>query len=226
MKKLMLIALAVLAAYMAKRAVRREAEVVKLLWVLLSMVALDSASSPKTRAVEARLNAIIPTIFSNQGGTIGGNVIVNGTHTVNGNMNVSGSHNVSGQVNAGSVSVSGPATSFGFTSHGSVSADSNVSAGGSVHASGSGQFDSGVSTPNVNSNGGSTNEFSGAIHTGGNLVADGNFSAGNFGGSYQGGQGGVSTVGGAPGSYSASYITSLASAINGCIARLNSSGLI
>jgi len=35
----------------------------------------------------------------------------------------------------------------------------------------------------------------------------------------------VSTVSGAPGSYSSSYETSLASAINGIINRLNSAGI-
>lgn len=61
-----------------------------------------------------------------------------------------------------------------------------------------------------------------ALHASGVVEGDGGFSGSRV---VVGGQGGVSSVSGAPGSYSSSYETSLASAINGIINRLNSSGL-
>jgi hypothetical protein len=72
-------------------------------------------------------------------------------------------------------------------------------------------------------------EFGGAVSltvTSSSAVFDVPVSAPNFTGTYAGGQAAVSTVASAPGAYSATYENTLASAINGIIARLNSSGLI
>lgn len=196
-------------------------------------VALSGASvAAKARSTEDRVNALVPVVgtaaaqaanaYPKTGGTISGNVTVNGSHSVN------------GQVNANTLSVSGNATTSGnHTVHGSLVSDNNVSAGGSVsgsnfsggsiHVSGSAQADGNFTA------GGQVNadHYTGSsMHVGGAIVADSSISAGNFSGSYHGGQGGVSSVGGAPGTYSSSYETSLASAINGIINRLNSSGLI
>lgn len=192
-------------------------------WVSLS----GATVAAKARSTENRLNSVIPTIFPNTGGTIHGSVTVNGAHSVNGNMSVSGSHTVGGQVNSSTLSVAGNATTAGnHTVHGSLFSDNSVTAGGgfsggSMHVSGNAQADGSFSAGSV-----STGHYDGSsIHVSGNALADGSFSAGNFSGSYHGNQGGVSTVSGAPGSYSSSYETSLASAINGIISRLNSAGI-
>jgi len=57
-----------------------------------------------------------------------------------------------------------------------------------------------------------------AVHSAGAIEADGGFSGSNFSGSYAGGQSGVTTSDGT--------LASTASAVNGCISRLDSSGLI
>ncbi|HEY2090124.1 MAG TPA: hypothetical protein VGH54_29400 [Mycobacterium sp.] len=173
MKKLLLLLLALLAARMAARALRRETEVVSLLWALVGMTASASlANTPKTRSVEDRLNGVISTIgpqaanaYPKTGGTISGNVTVNGSHTVN------------GQVNAQTVSASGAATTFGFTSHGNLGVDGTVTVGGDHNVSG--QVNSG------------TLSVSGAatVHgftSHGGLVADGTLSAANFSGTFSG----------------------------------------
>lgn len=61
MRKLILVALAFLAARMAARAVRREAEVIGLLWTLVQAIAVaGTPNTAKTRAVEARVAALAP----------------------------------------------------------------------------------------------------------------------------------------------------------------------
>ena len=190
-------------------------------WVALS----GSTVAAKARSTEDRVNNLIPVVgaaaaqaanaFPKTGGTVSGSVTVTGSHTVN------------GQVNTNTLSVAGNATTTGnHTVHGSLFSDNSVAAGGavsgsnfsggSIHVSGNAQADGQIAATS----------FSGSsIHVSGNAQADGSFSAGNFTGSYHGGQGGVSTVGGGPGTYSPSYETSLASAINGIIARLNAAGI-
>lgn len=151
MRKLLLLGLALLAAYMGGRALRRNAEVVQLLWALVGMTALTgTAGTAKSRSTEDRLSALIPKVFPNTGGTISGPVTVNGSHTVNGNMSVSGSHTVGGQVNAAAVASSGAMSSFGFTSHGGLSADGTLNASnfsGTFSGSHSGSYAGGQSRP-------------------------------------------------------------------------------
>lgn len=115
MKKLLLLGLALLAVYMGGRAVKRNSEVLTLLWVLIGMTATAStAGTAKSRSTEDRLNGLIPVVFPNTGGTISGNVTVNGAHAVNGNMSVSGSHTVGGNAAVGG-SLFGPGGSSGNT---------------------------------------------------------------------------------------------------------------
>ena len=192
---------------------------VTVLLAAFAWVGLSGASvAAKARSTESRVNDLIPVIgaastlagnaFPKSGGTVSGNVVVTGTHQVNGNASIGGSLNASGQINGSTVSLSGGMTDFGHTTHGSFSADGNVEVGGSL----------------VGASGGTVEATS--IHSGGTILADGqinatgNMSAGNFGGPYQGGQAAVSTLSGTV------TITQCASAINGIIARLNSSGLI
>jgi hypothetical protein len=189
------------------------------LFIYLIFTANVVTNTSKTRTLETRLNshvvATAPAVnFVANGGTVGGAVTVNGNHTV------------FGQVNAFSAGVSGTVTSNAVTTN-SATVFGNVSASGTASSN--------VVSTNGISNFGDTHtsgtNYSGAyegssIHVSGNSQADGSISAGNFSGNYFGNQGGVSTVGGAPGTYSSSYETSLASAINGIINRLNSSGLI
>lgn len=137
-KALFLLGIALLAAWIAVRAVKRNTEVVTLLCVLIGLNATAGlANTPKTRSVENRLNSLIPVVYPNTGGPINGPVTVNGTHAVNGNASVSGSHTVGGQINAGTLATSGPATTYGLTVHGGIGADSSIGAGGNVTASGS-----------------------------------------------------------------------------------------
>lgn len=165
MRKLLLLAVALLAAHIGTRAVKRNAEVIQLLCALIGMSATASlANTPKTRAVEDRLNALVPAVgavtstannaqatannaYPKTGGTISGNVTVNGSHTVN------------GQVNASTLSVGGAGTTYGFTSHGDMAADGNVYVGGAIAGSGGGALENGS-----------------GIHTSGNLEADGQVS--------------------------------------------------
>jgi hypothetical protein len=182
-------------------------------------VGLSGASvAAKARSTEDRVNGLIPVIgtastlaanaFPKTGGTVSGNVTVTGTHAVNGNMTVGGSHTVSGQINGSTVSLTGGMTDYGHTSHGNVSVDSNVAVGGTLTGAGGGT----VETT--------------AAHVGGPMVVDGNATfSGNINGGpvVVGGQGAV----GVPSLTSPSANeTQLFNGVNGCISRLNSSGLI
>lgn len=198
-------------------------------------VALSGASvAAKARSTEDRVNNLVPVIGA--ASTLAANAFPKTGGTVSGSVTVTGSHTVNGQVNSGTLSVSGNATTGGnHTVHGSLSADSNVSASGTVNG-GAGSFGSVSSTTfsgssihvsgNAQADGtftaGSTvsasNFSGGSIHVSGNALADGSFSASNFSGSYHGGQAAVTTSDGT--------LTSTASAVNGCIARMNSAGLI
>jgi hypothetical protein len=202
---------------------------IMILLAAFAWTALSGATvAAKARSTEDRVNALVPVIgaasalasnaFPKTGGTVSGSVTVTGSHTVN------------GQVNAGTLAVSGNATTSGnHTVHGSLSSDNNVTAGGVVNG-GSGSFGSVSSGPYEGSSihvsgaaqadGGMTaSSYEGSsIHVSGNAEADGSFSAGNFSGSYHGGQSGVTTSDGT--------LASTASAVNGCIARMNSAGLI
>lgn len=169
MRKLLLLGVALLAAYLAGRAVKRNAEVITLLCVLTGLSATASlANTPKTRAVEDRLNALVPAVgavtatanaaqatASSAQATADNSLPLTGG-TVNGNVTVNGAHTVNGQVNAQAISASGAGTTYGFTSHGDVAADGNVYVGGAIAGSGGGAL-----------------ENSSGIHTSGNLQADG-----------------------------------------------------
>jgi hypothetical protein len=155
-KRLLLLGLALLALYMAGRTLKKNSEVIGLLWLLVSMTAnLNTANTPKTRALEDRINALVPAVgtvtatanaaqatasaaLPLAGGTVTGSVQVNGNHSVGGALAVSGSSSfsnnvtVGNQVNANNFAASGASSSYGFTSHGNIAADSNITAGGSV----------------------------------------------------------------------------------------------
>jgi hypothetical protein len=95
MKRLLLLGLALLAVYMGDRALRRNAEVLQMLWALIGMTAMaGTANTPKNRSVENRLNALVPVVFPNTGGTVTGNMVVTGTHSVGSNASVGGSVSV------------------------------------------------------------------------------------------------------------------------------------
>jgi hypothetical protein len=61
-RKLFLIALAFLAARMARKALRREAEVVSLLWTLIQVTLAAGANTAKARSTESRLSTLVPRI--------------------------------------------------------------------------------------------------------------------------------------------------------------------
>lgn len=170
--------------------------------VAARVTTLAAATAGKTYAVEARLNAHIvaaaPAInLVANGGTIGGNVTVNGSHTV------------TGQVNAAAGSFTGSTTDYGHTTHGTMSSDGDINAGGNANISG--QLNS-----NTASVDGAATTYGLTVH--GGISADSSISASNFSGSYAGGQSGVTTSDGT--------LASTASAVNGCISRMESAGLI
>jgi hypothetical protein len=224
--------------------------------VAVRMSTLVAATNSKAYATEARLNAHVtataPAVnFVANGGTVGGTVFVSGDHHVTGNSAVSGTQTITGQLNGSTISISAGMTDYGHTTHGSLSVDSNVTVGGTHTVTGqingstvsisAGMTDYGHTTHGnasidsdlavsgtLNGGGGSTVESTG-IHSSGTILADGqinatgNMSAGNFGGPYQGGQGAVTV----PSLTSPSTNeVQLFNGVNGCISRLNSSGLI
>ena len=120
-RRLCLIVLALLAARMAAKAVRREAEVISLLWTLIQMTAsAGSSGTAKARSTEDRLNAAMPRIpwpqptqsdatnnsFGLSSGTDGiGNQDNGGSTSNNGTGSVGGSDNggvTSGQIGGAS----------------------------------------------------------------------------------------------------------------------------
>lgn len=66
--RLLLLALALLAAYMARRALRRQADAVTLLWALISLTATASTpNTAKARAVEDRVNTVVAAVGTAHG---------------------------------------------------------------------------------------------------------------------------------------------------------------
>lgn len=142
MKKWIMLGLALLAAYMASHAVKRDTEVIRLLWILIGLTAASTslANTPKARSTEQRLNDLIPQVFPNTGGTVNGSVNVTGNHTVGGTLSVTGS------------------STSEYT--------------GGIHSAGTVEADGGVTTSTVSSTGTGTSEFSGNIHAAGTIQAD------------------------------------------------------
>jgi len=148
-----------LALWLAGRAARRQAQVFQLLWVLVAMSAsLGTSNTAKTRSVENRLNALVPVVFPNTGGTITGNVDVTGNHTVG------------GTVSAGNqllVNASGSATAeIGGNAHitSTLQVDSAISSGSSISAG---------SQLLVNASGSAAMEIGGNGHITGGMQVDG-----------------------------------------------------
>jgi hypothetical protein len=147
MKKVLLLAIALLAAYLAVRAVKRNAETITLLCVLIGLSATAStANSPKTRAVEDRLNTLVPQVFPNTGGTVNGSMTVTGNHTA-ANVIAQNQVLVNGASSSARLAVLGDAH---ITS--TLAADGGLSTGGNLSASGSASLGS-VATNSVNSSG-------------------------------------------------------------------------
>jgi hypothetical protein len=173
-------------------------------------------------------------VYGSGGGTLenNSNIHTSGVLQADSGVTTSGV-NSSGQVIAGGAGGSA-ALEVGGSGHltanlqvdGTATASSGLNVSGgiendSMHASANVQID-GAATVNggLTSGGGIATA---SMHSTGNVQIDGNLNGGPV---VVGGQAGVSTVGSAGGSYSATYEDTLASAINGIISRLNSSGLI
>lgn len=116
---------------------------------------LQVKTASKTYAVESRFNNLI-----NNGGSFGGNIVVNGNHSVTGTVsaggtisNTSGNINTNGNVNAPGGNVSGGT----LTSSGDVQATS-----GTVHAGGVGSSGTITAAGNITTSGG----FNGSNTTG------------------------------------------------------------
>lgn len=203
---------------------------------------LDYAGT-QAKAAHQRLDALVPKVgaiettagnaLPKSGGTITGNLVTNGSHTLGGALIPSGgtlSINGSAHVNSGGMTVDDD-----MTVHGNHNVDSDLVVGGDGSVTGTvsaghvvGAIGNGGTTTvtgNLTATGGSTVTGNQTVH--GSASVDGNISANNFGGPYQGGQGAVTSVSGSAGTtYSQTFVQSIASAVNGCIARLDSSGLI
>jgi hypothetical protein len=180
-------------------------------WVALS----GATVAAKARSTEARLGAHVtataPAVsFVANGGSVGGNVVVNGSHTVTGQVNANTYAGVSGGAmeNSSGIHTSGTLVADTQVNAGQVTSSSSFS-GGSIHVSGNAQADGSMTA---------TSYSGSSIHVSGNGQVDGSFSANNFSGSYAGGQSAVTTSNGT--------LASTASAVNGCIARMQSAGLI
>lgn len=161
-KTLLLLGIALLAAYLGARALKRNAEVVQLLCALIGMTATASlANTPKTRSVENRLNALVPVVFPNTGGKITGNVDVTGNHTVGGQLLVNATGSATMEVGGNAHVTSTLQVDNAVTSGTSVSAGTQILAGGA----------SGSATMEVNGNGHvtSTLQVDGTMSTGANL---------------------------------------------------------
>ncbi len=106
-----------------------------------------------------------------------------------------------------------------------VSSSAAIAANGDMHASGTVIGDTGGSFGQVTAGGasGSASVTGTSAHFTANVQIDGNLNGGAI---VVGGQAGVSTVSSSPSPPDAAYCNTLASAINGIISRLNSSGLI
>lgn len=136
LKLLLLLGLALLAAHLGRKAAKANAELIQALWAVVGMVALTgTANTPKTRNVEDRLNALVPVIFPNTGGTISGPVTVNGNHTVNGTLygtalHVNGTGSATFEVNGNGHITSGMTVDGNHVVGGSVSAGGQVLVGG------------------------------------------------------------------------------------------------
>ena len=194
---------------------------IMILLAAFAWTALSGATvAAKARSTEDRVNALVPAVgtaytlasnaFPRTGGTVSGNVTVNGSHTVNGTIAGSQFEGTGGAMeNSGGIHSSGVVEADSGVSTSSVNASGGYE-GASIHVSGASEADGGFTT-------GSSFE-GGSIHVSGNAEADGSFSAGNFSGSYAGGQGAVTP--------STGTLASTASAVNGCISRMQSAGLI
>lgn len=161
MKKLMIVLVALLALRLAGRALKGQMQTAAALWVLAGLASLDlngGANTAKTRSVENRLNALVPVVFPNTGGTINGAVTTNGNNTVNGNQTVTGNHTVGGQALVGGAS--GSAT-LEVAGNGHVTSalevDGNHTVGGQLSVTGS-----------------ATVEITPGTHIGGAMQVDGN----------------------------------------------------
>jgi hypothetical protein len=173
MKKLLLLGIALVAVYMGGRAVKRNAEVLQLLWALIGMTAMAStANTPKTRSVEQRLNTLVPVVFPNTGGTITGNVDVTGNHTVGGQLLVNATGSATMEV--------------GGNSHvtGGMQVDGNHVVGGAITTGGQVLVNTATSgaTFAVNGNGHITAgmQVDGAVTTGGQVLVNNASSGATF----------------------------------------------
>lgn len=185
--------------------------VVAFLWLAGLMMSASSKMMNAHQRIDAHVIATAPAVsFVANGGSVGGNVTVNGSHTV------------TGQVNANTLSTSGAATTGGnFTTHGSLNSDGDALVGGSLYGAGFGAISAGnqingtaVATSGAMSSHGFTSH--------GNLAADGVVSASNYSGSYQGGQ---ANPGGYPATGSPSN-AGLATYSNNIVNTLQNAGLI
>jgi len=151
MKKWLLLGVALLAAYIGTRAVKRNAEVIQLVCALIGMTAAAGlAGTPKTRSVEHRLNALIPTVFPNTGGTVTGPVTAtgpvgstgSGTSEFTGGIHSAGVVEADGGVTTTTVTATGAGTSeFTGSIHaaGTIEADTELIVSGQRIAPGQGQ---------------------------------------------------------------------------------------
>jgi len=159
MKRIFMLLVVMLTLWLAGKAAKRQAQVFQVLWMLVAMTAsLGTANTAKTRSIENRLNALVPVVFPNTGGTITGNVDVTGNHTVG------------GSVSAGNqlfVNATGSATAeIGGNAHitSTLQVDSAITSGSSISAG---------SQLLVNATGSAAMEIGGNGHITGGFQVDG-----------------------------------------------------
>lgn len=164
---------------------------------VLVTAGVSTTNTAKTRNLEQRLNTHVVLINTAQ-------TTANGAQT-----SANSAQSTANSAQSSANSAQSTANSAQSTANSAQSTANNA------QSTANGAFQIGSNYPG-------TLEVSGGVHASGVVEGDNGFSGPRY---VTGGQGGVSSVGSAPGSYTPSYETSLASAINGIINRLNSSGL-
>lgn len=154
MKKFLLLALAIFAAYMAGRELKRNAEVLSLLWALVGSLATatSTANTPKALSTEQRLNGVITAVGA--------------THSVATSAQSAASTAQSTANSAQSTANSAQSTANSAFKVGDTYPGTFETGG--VHASGSIEADG-----TFIQTGGGTSEMNGGMHLAGALQADG-----------------------------------------------------
>lgn len=195
MRKFLLLGLAILAAYMAGRELKRNAELLSLLWALVGSLATATVNTPKAMSTEARLNGVITAVGTTHSVATAAQSSANSAQTSANNAQSTAN---SAQSTANSAqSLASGAFQIGSTYPGTFET-------GGVHASGSIEADG-----TFIQGGGGTSELNGSMHLGGSLAVDNNISCSTIS---------IASMGAV--AHPTADVTSLKQAVDGILNRL------